>query len=74
VADLDGDSTPDLVTADFLGDRVSVLLGNGDGSFLAMAVLHALLACVEDEALRHSRNRLTVDRGRAYTNRRLETE
>jgi hypothetical protein len=33
VADLDGDSVPDLVTANFLGDDVSVLLGNGDGSF-----------------------------------------
>ena len=31
VADLDGDTVPDLVTAN--GDDVSVLLGNGDGSF-----------------------------------------
>ncbi len=33
VADLDGDSVPDLVTANELSDDVSVLLGNGDGSF-----------------------------------------
>ena len=36
VADLDGDSVPDLVTANGYGsDDVSVLLGNGDGSFQA---------------------------------------
>jgi len=35
VADLDGDSAPDLVTANFLSADVSVLLGNGDGSFQA---------------------------------------
>jgi hypothetical protein len=37
VADLDGDTVPDLVTANYLGpfrnSEVSVLLGNGDGSF-----------------------------------------
>jgi len=33
VADLDGDSVPDLVLANTLSDDVSVLLGNGDGSF-----------------------------------------
>ncbi len=35
VADLDGDSVPDLVTANERSDDVSVLLGNGDGSFQA---------------------------------------
>ena len=33
VADLDGDTLPDLVTANRWSDDVSVLLGNGDGSF-----------------------------------------
>ncbi len=33
VADLDGDTVPDLVTANFGSQDVSVLLGNGDGSF-----------------------------------------
>jgi hypothetical protein len=33
VADLDGDTVPDLVTANSLSDDVSVLLGNGDGTF-----------------------------------------
>ena len=33
VADLDADSVPDLVTANVRGDDVSVLLGNGDGTF-----------------------------------------
>jgi FG-GAP-like repeat len=31
--DLNGDGTPDLVVADYAADTVSVLLGNGDGSF-----------------------------------------
>jgi hypothetical protein len=35
VADLDGDSLPDLVTANRDSDEVGVLLGNGDGSFQA---------------------------------------
>jgi hypothetical protein len=35
VADLNGDQVPDLVTADRLDDQVSVLLGNGDGTFQA---------------------------------------
>jgi hypothetical protein len=35
VADLDGDTIPDLVTANLFSDDVSVLLGNGDGSFQA---------------------------------------
>ena len=35
VADLDGDGAPDLVTANAYSDDVSVLLGNGDGSFQA---------------------------------------
>jgi hypothetical protein len=33
VADFNGDGFPDLVTADLSDDTVSVLLGNGDGSF-----------------------------------------
>ncbi|MBW2274366.1 MAG: VCBS repeat-containing protein [Deltaproteobacteria bacterium] len=35
MADLDGDTVPDVVTANPVGDGVSVLLGNGDGSFQA---------------------------------------
>ncbi|MEE9533311.1 MAG: VCBS repeat-containing protein, partial [Acidimicrobiia bacterium] len=35
IADLDGDTVPDLVTANPISDNVSVLLGNGDGSFQA---------------------------------------
>jgi hypothetical protein len=35
VADLDGDSLPDLVTGNHDSRDVSVLLGNGDGSFQA---------------------------------------
>ncbi len=31
VADLDGDTIPDLVTANANSDDISVLLGNGDG-------------------------------------------
>src|SRR5262245_22360547 len=34
-ADFNRDNIPDLATANFLGDSVSVLLGNGDGSFRA---------------------------------------
>ena len=34
-ADLNGDGIPDAVTADFANDSVSVLLGNGDGTFQA---------------------------------------
>jgi hypothetical protein len=37
VADLDGDTVPDVVTANLFSDDVSVLLGNGDGSFQAAA-------------------------------------
>jgi Bacterial Ig-like domain (group 3)/FG-GAP-like repeat/FG-GAP repeat len=33
VADFNGDGLPDLVTADIGDDTISVLLGNGDGSF-----------------------------------------
>ena len=35
VADLNGDTIPDLVTANEYSDDVTVLLGNGDGSFQA---------------------------------------
>ena len=35
VGDLDGDGTPDLVVADALANTISVLLGNGDGTFQA---------------------------------------
>jgi hypothetical protein len=35
LADLDGDGVFDLVTANANSDNVSVLLGNGDGSFQA---------------------------------------
>jgi hypothetical protein len=41
VADLDGDTVPDLVTANIFTDTVSVLLGNGDGSFQAAAAYAA---------------------------------
>jgi hypothetical protein len=37
VADFDGDSATDLVTANLSSDDVSVLLGNGDGSFQVAA-------------------------------------
>jgi hypothetical protein len=33
VADLDGDTVPDLVTANRISGDVNVLLGNGDGTF-----------------------------------------
>jgi FG-GAP-like repeat/FG-GAP repeat len=33
VADLNGDSKPDLVVAGILGGPLSILLGNGDGTF-----------------------------------------
>ena len=35
VADLNGDGAPDIVTASAISSDVSVLLGNGDGSFQA---------------------------------------
>jgi hypothetical protein len=35
VADLTGDGVSDLVTANYSGNSVSVLMGNGDGSFQA---------------------------------------
>ena len=41
VADLNGDTVPDLVTANFRSDDVSVLLGNGDGSFQAAVAFAA---------------------------------
>jgi hypothetical protein len=37
VADLDGDSVPDLVTANRFSGDVSVLPGNGDGTFRSAA-------------------------------------
>jgi len=37
VGDLNGDGKPDLVVANFGGTTVSVLLGNGDGTFQAAA-------------------------------------
>jgi len=39
IADFDGNGIPDLVTADYRGDSVSVLLGNGDGSLQAPRTL-----------------------------------
>jgi len=41
VADLDADTAPDLVTANANSDTVSVLLGNGDGTFQAAVSLAA---------------------------------
>ena len=38
VADLDGDTVPDLVTANYVSGDVSVLLGNGDGSFQTVPI------------------------------------
>ena len=35
IADLDGDGAADLVTSNAQSDDVSVLLGNGDGTFQA---------------------------------------
>jgi len=35
VADLNGDGIPDLITTDYGGTKISVLLGNGDGTFQA---------------------------------------
>jgi hypothetical protein len=35
VGDFDGDGKPDLAVANFGSNNVSVLLGNGDGSFQA---------------------------------------
>jgi len=35
VADLNGDGKPDIVTANLNSDDISVLLGNGDGTFQA---------------------------------------
>jgi hypothetical protein len=39
VADLNGDDRPDLVVADKFADAVSVVLGNGDGTFRARQLL-----------------------------------
>ncbi len=33
IADLNGDTNPDIATANPSSDNVSVLLGNGDGTF-----------------------------------------
>lgn len=40
--DLNKDGIPDLVTANFLGDAVSVLLGHGDGTFASAVTYSAL--------------------------------
>ena len=37
-ADLNGDGKPDLITANFANNTVSVLLGNGNGSFQSQAL------------------------------------
>ena len=39
VADLTGDGIPDIITADYKSNSVSVLLGNGDGTFQAPRIL-----------------------------------
>src|SRR5262249_44352876 len=36
-ADINGDGKPDLLTANYNSNNISVLLGNGDGSFTASA-------------------------------------
>ncbi|MBW2691437.1 MAG: VCBS repeat-containing protein [Deltaproteobacteria bacterium] len=41
VADLDGDTVPDIVTANGSSNNVSVLLGNGDGTFQEPASFEA---------------------------------
>src|SRR5262245_51066439 len=41
VADLDGDAVPDAVTGDWDGSDVSVLRGNGDGTFQAAVAFPA---------------------------------
>src|SRR5215471_8715365 len=47
VADFNGDGIPDIATANFNTDTVSVLLGNGDGSFQPAinTVTHDVPAC-----------------------------
>src|SRR5262245_4442940 len=35
IADLNGDGKPDLVSGNYYGPAISVLLGNGDGTFAA---------------------------------------
>jgi len=39
IADLNGDSYEDIVTADFISSSVSILLGNSDGSFRARTAI-----------------------------------
>ena len=38
MADVTGDGIPDIVTANYADNTVSVLLGNGDGSFQTQMV------------------------------------
>jgi hypothetical protein len=40
VADFNGDGVPDIVTANFTGSNVSVLLGSGNGAFQNQETLH----------------------------------
>ena len=47
VADLNGDGIPDIVTANYTGSDVSVLIGNGDGTFQAPRNLAAGNACYD---------------------------
>ena len=52
VADFNGDGIPDLAVVDFGGNTVSILLGNGDGTFRAAprptAVLYPIAVAVGD--------------------------
>ncbi len=41
IGDLDGDGVPELAVANYLSNNVSVLMGNGDGSFATDATFAA---------------------------------